>query len=231
MAVKTLYVLNTTAATPNFWGNLQEGGSPPTAGLSTYGWGVAKTASPSFWPARLGAVGNVSSSSSGTTSFIDSKTGPTKGTGTSNTSTLPAGDSFVAGPYTGTFAATAWQFDWKMKTGTAGGIGRIRMRVWKSTNADGSSATELTAGALVGATVTLLTSGDVNSSISWSPGAITLAGHYLFFQIEWNETTAGSTATDTVQFSIGTALITTPDFGTTAAAIVLRRRTNVLLRR
>lgn len=236
MAVKTLYILDGTtnpAASPNWFGNMQDGGTAPTQTNSSYGWGVAKSSitTQGFWPARCGATGTTASANATATSNIDSKTSPTKGSGSGGGSSSFAGDSFIAGPYTGTFANTAWTFDWNMRAGTAGAVGRIRMRVWKSANADGTSATELTAGALVGATVTLSTTGDTNSSISWSPGSITLSNEYLFFQIEWQETTAGTSASDNVLFRIGTAKITTPDFGTAAAAIVLRRRTNVLLRR
>jgi hypothetical protein len=219
VATKTLYILGTTAVTPNWWGNTQEGGTAPTAANSTFGWGVAKSSitTQGFWPARLGATGKVASANAQSTSTIDSDTGPTKGTSNTNST---AGDSFVAGPYSGTFANTAWQFDWNMRASTAGAVGRIRMRVWKSANADGSSPTELTTATQVGSTVTLSTTADVNSSISWSPGSITLNNEYLFFQVEWQETTAGASASDDVLFRIGTAKITTPDFGTGVNAVV-----------
>lgn len=219
MAVKTLYALGTTAVTPNWWGNLQDGGTAPTAANSTFGWGVAKSApaTQGFWPARLGATGTVASSQAQATSTIDSDTSPTKGTSNTNST---AGDSWVAGPYTGTFANTAWTFDWNMRAGTAGAVGRVRMRVWKSANADGSSATALTTSTLVGSTVTLSTTADTNSSMSWSPGSITLSNEYLFFQVEWEETVAGTSASDNVLWRIGTAKITTPDFSTGGGTVV-----------
>jgi hypothetical protein len=224
MAVKTLYCLGTTAATPNFFGNMQDGGSPPTAGLSSYGWGVAKSSvsTQGFWPGRLGATGTVASANAQSTSFIDSATHPNKGLGTSSsTGSSQAGDSFVAGPFTGTFAATSWALNFKLKTGTAGAVGRLRMRIWKSANADGTSATEMTSGAIVGSIVTLSTSADVNSLGTWSPGTtFTFSNEYIFFQLEWQETTAGSSVSNTVQFSIGTALVTTPDFSTGGGTVV-----------
>jgi hypothetical protein len=106
-----------------------------------------------------------------------------------------------------------------MRASTAGAVGRLRMRVWRSLNADGTSATEITSGTQVGATVTLSTTTDQNTSISWSPGSITLIEEYLFFQLEWQETTAGSSSTSNVLFRIGTASITTPDF--TASSVVI----------
>lgn len=224
MAVHTLYITNVAAnTTGNFFSILQDGGTAPSATNSSYGWGVAKSAvtTQGFWPAHLGATGTLASSGAQATSSIDSDTSPTKGTGATSTT---AGDSFVAGPFTGTFAATNWQLDYQMRADTAGAKGQIRCRVWKSVNADGTSATELTSGALVGTNVTLSASGDTNSGITWSPGALVFTNEYIFFQIEWQETVAGTSASDNVKFRVGTALITTPDLGTGTPFIRLRMK-------
>jgi hypothetical protein len=208
LATKTLYILNTAAATPFFGGSLQEGGSAPTAANTSFGWTVAKTATTSpFWRSRLGAtaVATVASASS----QIDSTSGPTKGTGSAATT---AGDSFVAGPFSGTFANTAWTFVMNMRASTAGAIGKLRMRVWKSANADGTSATALTASTLVTSVAkTLSTTADVDCGFTWSPGSVTLTNEYLFFQVEWNETTAGSANGSNAFFRVGST-ITTPNF-------------------
>jgi hypothetical protein len=111
-----------------------------------------------------------------------------------------------------------------MRADTAGAIGQIRCRVWKSVNADGTSATLLSPSTLVGTNVTLSTTVDTNSGITWSPGALTFTNEYIFFQIEWQETTAGSSASDNVKFRVGTALITTPDLGTGTPFIRLRMK-------
>lgn len=215
MATHTLYPTNTLAITPNFWSILQDGGTAPTAANSTYGWSPSKQALSNtiYMGGHLGASGAVTAG--GLTSFIDSTTSPTKGTGTTGST---AGDSFIAGPYTGTFANTAWTFAWNMRASTAGVTGRLRMRVWKSANADGTSATALTASTQVGSTIVLSTTVDTNSSMSWSPGTITLSNEYLFFQMEWEQTAVGTTSGDNALFRIGTASITTPDLGAGAAA-------------
>jgi hypothetical protein len=103
-----------------------------------------------------------------------------------------------------------------MRASVVGAIGHVNMRVWKSVNADGSSATQLLANT-AGATVTLSTTADVNSSISWSPGTLTLSNEYLFFQVEWQETTTGVVNCN-VLFRAGTAMITTPDLATAGAS-------------
>lgn len=216
MATKTFYLLNTAAATPNFFGNLQEGGTAPTAGNSSYGWTVAKGAITSpYWRGRYGASAVVASGNGLASSWIASNN-PTKGTGATNTT---AGDSFISPvTYAGTFANTNWTFSFNMRAGTAGAVGRIRLNVYRSANADGTSATKLTSTVQVGSTITLSTTADNNSSITWSPGGtITLANEYLFIQPEWEETTAGSSTSSNVLFRIGTASFTTSDYTATTA--------------
>ena len=206
MAVRTIFILNTTAVTPNWWGNTQLDGSAPTANNSIYGWTPSTTnaATTPYFRGRLGASSpNVTSQAA---SYNASTTGPTPGTGSASTQ---AGDSFIAGPFNSTFDATPWTFNWNLRASSAGCVGHVNMQVWKSANANGSSPTLLLANT-AGATVSLSSSGDVNSSISWSPGVLTLTNEYLFFQVEWQETTTG-TAGANVLFRVGTALISTPD--------------------
>jgi len=206
VAVHTIYILATTAVTPNWWGNTQLDGSAPTAANAAFGF-VPTTNSVSTTPYYRGRQGATFPAATATASSYNASTsGPAKGTGNGFTT---AGDSFIAGPFTGTFAATAWTFAWNLRASTAGAVGHVNMQVWKSANADGSSATLLLANT-AGATVTLSTTADVNSSISWSPGALTLSNEYLFFQVEWQETTTGTTNCN-VLYRAGTAAITTPD--------------------
>jgi hypothetical protein len=129
----------------------------------------------------------------------------------------------VCAPFSGVFANTAWTFTFAVRATVASSqAGRIRLRVYKSANADGTSATELTAATQVGTTSSALsTSADVTSVVTWSPGAtITLTNEYLFFAIAWEITTAsGSTTGDVVlrtgQSAAGSRLVT-PDFTATA---------------
>jgi hypothetical protein len=211
MAVQTIYLLGTAAVTPNFFGNTQLNGSAPTAANSTFGWSANKIAV-GFIRGRLGATATASDAVVGT-SYNAGTSGPTKGTGAAAGT---AGDSFIAGPFNGKFAATAWTLAFNLRASTAGCVGHINVRIWKSLNAAGTSATQLLANT-AGATVTLSTTADVNSSVSWSPGALSLNNEYLFFQIEWQETTLGTTNGDNVLFRIGTSSITTADFVAAAA--------------
>ena len=209
MAVQTIYLLATNGVTPNFWGNTQLNGSAPTAATAAFGWTVAKTAvTTPYRRGRWGATA-VGGDTAAASSYNAGTSGPTKGTGTGAST---AGDSFVAGPLTGTFAATAWTFNINFRETTTGATGHINLRVWKSANADGSSATQLlanTAGLTINTTSSTI---DYNSSVSWSPGALTLNNEYLFFQIEWQETTAGTVNGSNVLFRAGPSAITTPDF-------------------
>jgi F5/8 type C domain len=207
MAVQTIYILGTAGVTPNFFGNTQLNGTAPTAANSTFGWGPAKTAvTTPYYRGRLGQT-TTGVDAAVASSYNAGTTGPTKGTN----NTGAAGDSFIAGPFYGTFANTAWTFNCNLRAGTAGAIGHINMRFWRSPNADGSGATQITANT-AGATITLSTTVDGNSSITWSPGQLVLVNQYLFFQVEWQETTAGSSNGNNVLFRIGTASITTADF-------------------
>jgi hypothetical protein len=208
MAVQTIYLLATTAVTPNWWGNTQLNGSAPTAANTAYGWVPGTTAlTTAFRRGRLGAT-TTGTDAAIAASYNAATSGPTPGTGSGATT---AGDSFRAGPFVGTFAATAWTFNFNVRASVAGAQGHINMRVWKSANANGSSPTQLLANT-AGATIILSTTADVNSSISWSPGALTLYTEYLFFQVEWQETTLGTSSTNNVFFRAGTSSITTPDF-------------------
>lgn len=106
---------------------------------------------------------------------------------------------------TGTFAAAAWTFTFAVRAGTASAqAGRIRLRVFKSANANGSGATELTGATLVGTTTAALsTTVDVESAVTWSPGAITLNNEYLFFVVAWEITTASGSNSGDVQLRQG----------------------------
>jgi hypothetical protein len=209
MATRTFYLLGSgsPAVAPGWFGQMQDGGTAPTAAQAGFGWKISK-APTGYYKAFLGASSESTAAAQGT-SWISGATGPTKGTGASATT---AGDCYMTpAAYSGTFAAGAWTLSLMVRAGTAGMVGHLNMRVWASVNADGSSARELTSGSLVGTAVTLSTTADVNGmgTTTWSPGAITLNNEYLFFQLEWQETTTGSTNNDDCAFRIGTGLITT----------------------
>jgi hypothetical protein len=209
MAIKTLYLLNTTAASPDWNGSLQDGGTAPSAAVSTFGWTVAKT-STAYWQARIGATAAATTTAS--TSYIATAVGPNIGTGSGATT---AGDTFSSTtPYTGIFAAGTWAFTFAMRCTTSSSqAGHINFRVWASPNASGANARELTSGSILGSTITLATTTTTyNSTANWSAPQIVLNNEYLFVQVEWQVTTAGGSNSCDVKFYQSAALFTTTDF-------------------
>ena len=214
---KTFYLLNTTGTAPNWGGSLQEGGSPPTAAVSVAGFTVAKVAlSIPYFRSRLGAtaIGNTNSS----TSFIESASGPTAGTGTGAST---AGDSFrTPTAITGNFVAGNWTLAFGMRTGAASHQGRMRCNVWASANTDGSAARKLNTTTLVGSTAAFAaTNTTYTTSITWAAPAITLANEYLFFQLEWNSVVVGTSNSCTALFYQSAGSITTTDFALPPATV------------
>ena len=209
MAVQTIYILGTTAVGPNWFGNTQLNGSAPAATTTAFGWVPAKTAtSTPYFRSRLGATAPASDAGS-SLDPVGSANAPTPGTGSG---AATAGDCFIAGPFSGVFANSTWTFNWNLRASTAGCVGLVGMKIYRSVNANGSPASQVKAES-GGTTVTLSTTADTNSQIVWNPGAtVTLNNEYLFFQLMWQETTQGSTNGCNVLFRTGTSFITTPDF-------------------
>jgi hypothetical protein len=207
MAVLTIYPLGTAATAPDWFGNMQVGGTAPTAANSAFGFQPAKTAlTTPYYRGRIGATAQATVAQAA--SYNAAASSPVAGTGTGATT---AGDSFSVGPLNGTFPAGNWTFNWFMRASTAGAIGRINMRVWRGTNDTGAGATQVLANTN-GATVTLSTTADVNSTITAAMPQMVLVNEYLFFQVEWQETTVGSTNGCNALFRIGTSTITTTNF-------------------
>ena len=206
MASKTWYVLNTAAASPSWNGNLQDGGSAPADAACSFGFAPGKLAIGSYCKARLGA--SAAATATQTTSYISGAAGPAVGTGATITT---AGDTFSPlVPYSGVFASGNWTFTWNARASTAGLVGRLGMRVWASTNANGSSARELTSGEVFSSSVTLSTSVNTNWAITWAAPTITLTNEYIFFQLEYQEqTSAGSSNNDNALFRVGSSIVTT----------------------
>lgn len=108
--------------------------------------------------------------------------------------------------YNGSFASANWTINGMVIGVTNSGAqdGRLRYRLFRSTNADGSGATEITAGAQLGATITNLSTSQQNSSVTFNPGAFSLTNEYLFIQIGWEITGAGGMSTTDVVMRVGT---------------------------
>jgi hypothetical protein len=231
MATKTFYYLNTNAVTPNFYGNLQDGGSAPATVLSTrLSWTPAAVTAPCFFRARCGATANATVHA--TTSFIDAGTpnyiGPQIGTGTTNTT---AGDCFVSPTsYLGYFNSGTWTFSFNYQSNGGGNLSiSIKARVWACRTANGidlgnstSGPRELTA---LNGTLTLesgatgaMTGSATNFpiTITWTAPTIALYNEYLFFQFECHDKVAGVSG-QTAQLVVGSGSnITTPNWNPVA---------------
>lgn len=109
-----------------------------------------------------------------------------------------------------TFVNNNWGFQFAFRSVTANYAGRyqIRIRVYKSANQDGSSATELTSSALNSSTTVQnhATSLDTMATISWAPGStLTFSNEYLFVQVAIDITTAGGGSTQDILHRVGSA--------------------------
>lgn len=216
---KTFYVLNTAAASPGYFGQLQDGGTAPTAANATFGYAPGKLAVSNYCQSRLGA--SSTSATTASTSYVSTKTGPTAGTGATNTT---SGDSFITPtPYNGSFVSGNWTFTFNMIATTAGLTGRLGIRVWASTSNTGASARELTSGEIFApsaTTGTAIATSATALTATWAAPAITLTNEYVFFQLEYQEGsgTAGSSNSDNALFRVGSTIATTNWTDTSATA-------------
>jgi hypothetical protein len=201
MATKSLYFKNAAPSGAATSLSLQDGGTAPATGITATGWVVA----------RLTAT-NLSAMLAGTERA-------------SNTfSAADAIGSFAASacwrsenPFTGTFANANWTLAFRVRAVTAASAqtGRIKLRVWKSSNAAGTGATQLTSAVLTGTTTAALsTTVSQTSTVTWTPGStVVLANEYLWVQCEWDIVVASGSNTGDVDFFIESAgVITTPNF-------------------
>jgi hypothetical protein len=160
--------------------------STPAASTSTTGWTVGKIAAGNY--SRLTYNSEIA-------------------TGNFTTTVQPSGVPIsVAGRLaedcwrtsaatTGDFSTGTWYSSISAIAVSSGGDqdGRARFRIWRSANADGTGATEITQGAMVGVTITNLgTTVAQPSSASTRVVAFSLANEYLFLQVAWEITGAGA---------------------------------------
>lgn len=200
MAVQTLYFKDAAPAGAAASLSLQNGGSAPAGALTTTGWTVAKLAATNL-SAMLARTKRAST-------------------------TFNAADqigSFVASAcwrsellFNGVFANTNWSLAFRLRCATASSqTGSIKTRLWRSTSADGSDATQLTSAVQTGTTTPVLSATvSQQSTVTWAPGGtMTLTNEYLWVQCEWNiGATAGSNNADAIFYVESAGVVTTPDF-------------------
>lgn len=108
--------------------------------------------------------------------------------------------------YTGDFASANWNVHFACRAGNNGGAqdGRMRCRLFRGTNEDGSAATEITGAQQQGGLVSdLTTSATQVSTATFNPGAFSVGGEYLFIQLAWERTGAGGMTNSDVNMRIG----------------------------
>jgi hypothetical protein len=175
-SVLTLYCANGIVSGANA-GTLQT--TVPPASTSTTGWTVGTTVAGNY--SRQSYNNEVSTAGFGTT--VQPSGAPTNS----------AQDCWRYGPSTGTFSSDTWYSSLSVIGVTSGGDqdGRARFRIWRSSNADGTVATELN-GPQVGSLVT-----DLSTTVAQSSAAslfvpiFALSNEYLFFQAAWEITGVG----------------------------------------
>jgi len=101
---------------------------------------------------------------------------------------------------TGTYASGNWVLSFKVKSGATfySSTGKCQFRLWRSTNSDGSSATEITSGWVQSSTITWSAADQYQTgTATWSSApSFSLTGEYLFLEVAWwIETGQGSGCT------------------------------------
>jgi len=201
MAVKSLYFKNTAPTGASTSRALQDGGTAPTAAITTTGWTVARLTSP-----NLSAMVAGTERASGTFTTAD------------------ALGAFAAAacwrtenPITGTFANANWTLAFRVRavSSATAQTGQGKGRIWKSDSADGPGATQLTRAGLSGTTTAALsTSASATSTVTWTPGGtVALSNEYLWVQCEWSiVATATNNAADVLFYVESAGVITTSNF-------------------
>jgi hypothetical protein len=109
---------------------------------------------------------------------------------------------------TGSFASGNWQVHFCVRGVTQAGTqdGRIRFRLLRGANADGSGATDISGAQQQGSLVSnLLSTVTQDSSLTFNPGVINVANEFIFIQLAWERTGAGGMTTTDVAMRIGNA--------------------------
>ena len=177
-----LYLRDSTASGSNF-GQIQVGGSAPSAATTTTGWTVDTVAATNYALLDYG-VERLSTTFSGT---AEPAGNPDNTLGDCFRSTNVMTGDFATGVWTITVPVIA-------VTGASGQDGRVRVRLWKSANATGTTPTEITAGAVVGTAVTNLATGAEQTSVATTSSitGFSMTSEYLFVQIAWEITGAAT---------------------------------------
>lgn len=100
----------------------------------------------------------------------------------------------TVGALNGVFANANWVLAFKVKCNAYyAQTGYVKFRLWRSVNADGSGATQITPGWQTSTLISFTAANQYKTgTITWSPGATkTLTDEYLFLEIEWSCSVSG----------------------------------------
>jgi hypothetical protein len=199
VAAVTTYFLKDVAISG--FGSLSE--TDPGATTMNTGWVVAKLAAANFSKLLYGT--ERASTAFSTTDALTTATAPA------------GGDSWRSeNPITGTFANANWTLTFRVRAVTAASAqtGRVKVRIWRSTNAAGTGATQITSGMLTGTTTAALsTTVDATSTVTFTPGAtVTLTNEYLFVQCEWETVAVSGSNSGDVDFRASASTVVTSTF-------------------
>lgn len=187
MAPKTLYWQSALASGSGFHALVDGGAAPADAPFSpATGWIIGTT--------PVGDMSALDSQTERATTAFDTTLKP-----------LPPDNALGNGARTptalkGQFNAGNWTFPFGVRSDTAAYNGdiRFRIRVWRSANANGSGATEITTSTIIGASTTAGLSTSVTTTVTatWAAPAFILDNEYLFFTVACevtNRTSIGGT--------------------------------------
>ena len=203
MATKTFYWLPDVAAGTSAFGSLQDGGNAPAPTDANSQFKVGVTAAGNYAKyfrntQRQAADFNTTVQPDG---LIDNVHGDCLRT---------------QNAYTGSFAAGNWTISFGLRPNTVhvGTTATLRARIFRSKDPGGARAVELTASPLATANFDGSNTSAQSLNVTWSPGAFSLSGEYLFFELTLNITGAGNLTTYTWAIQTGPAIsqITTTDF-------------------
>jgi hypothetical protein len=199
MATKTFYIKDATAAGSSH-GSLQDGGTAPSASDTGTGWIVGKTGANNtsimVYDTRRAA------STFGTTNELSNLA-------TNNATTNASWRTET--PLAGIFDAGTWTFNFVMSPTSFAGTqnGRMNVRVYRSSNANGSAnavtsavtGTNVLVGTATGAMGS--TSTDYDTTVTWTNPSFKLTNEYLFVVCQWEIIAAGGANGSDVVFRTG----------------------------
>lgn len=197
----TLYPMDRKAVGSNHLA-VQFGGTVPATGTMSTGWTVDTVALDNY--SLMSALSKRASSGFGSTAQPS----------TAPDNTL--GDCLRTERLSGSFVSGNWDFSLPVVASVLGGLqgGKFRIRIWRSSNADGSSAFEITGSAQVTSAVTgIIAASEQACTLTYNPGAFSMQNQFLFFQVAWHVTVAALSITSDVMMRSGVnSRIITPAF-------------------